>query len=695
MSLRLVARCLPLVLMLGGAAGCSDILGDVDFSRHQATSASGTSSAGGGGGEGGASTATGSGGAASSTTGTGGATASSGATGGGGAGGAEPPSCTDGVMNQDETDKDCGGTLCGPCADQLACHGDADCQSRVCFQQVCQPATCSDNVQNKGETGLDCGGPDCAPCGPGSHCEFNRDCDSNICLDGGTCAEADCGDQVQNHGETYIDCGGPCGGCDTGQPCNVDNDCASSICGSDKKCVAPTCFDHVYNQDESDVDCGGSVCAARCAFGKICHQDSDCGDGVCDDVGFYCRPQIVLLASGGYHTCVITQDGLLRCWGQNQHGQLGLGDDLNRGDDAGEVGVGYTPVDLGTGRKAVQVRSSDASTCALLDDGTIKCWGFNDHGVLGSGGTDDIGYDLFQMGDDLHPVDLGAGQRASAVEVNGDHACALLLNGSVKCWGHNQYGQLATGDKVDRGTSPSTMGDNLPTVSLGGHTVKEMALGQSDTCFHLDDDSVVCWGVRYNAADQVALKFGAGRTVKSLRSGYNHQCAILDDDQVRCWGFNDDGRLGLGNTDDNYNGYYGTGGDLSAFPKVALGTGRSALELTLQDNSACVLLDNQQVKCWGSNTHGQLGTGDTVLYGATAAQMGDGLPHVDFGTDFMNDPLRASHVYGQAQSACAVLVNGQLKCWGYNDYGQLGQGDRKDRGGSAASLGNNLPIVVF
>jgi alpha-tubulin suppressor-like RCC1 family protein len=108
----------------------------------------------------------------------------------------------------------------------------------------------------------------------------------------------------------------------------------------------------------------------------------------------------------------------------------------------------------------------DCHTCALLDNGSVKCWGRNSFGQLGLGDTNHRGNGAGQMGDNLLVVGLGNGRTATSIRAGGFHTCALLDNGSVKCWGRNSFGQLGLGDTNHRGNGAGEMGDNLPVVNV-------------------------------------------------------------------------------------------------------------------------------------------------------------------------------------------------------------------------------------
>lgn len=207
-------------------------------------------------------------------------------------------SCDDVVQNQDETDVDCGGSICPACGLGLGCLASSDCTSGNCDignTDTCVPATtptCGDGVQNQDETDVDCGGATCPGCAVGQSCADNSDCQSAYCDVGGTntcLGPASCTDGVQNQDETDVDCGGSCPQCDLGESCLIAADCSSGICdaGASWVCVSAgtfTCFDSVKNRDETDVDCGGQHCGP-CQLGEGCYLHSDCAVGVCDFTG--------------------------------------------------------------------------------------------------------------------------------------------------------------------------------------------------------------------------------------------------------------------------------------------------------------------------------------------------------------------------------------------------------------------------
>ncbi len=149
-------------------------------------------------------------------------------------------------------------------------------------------------------------------------------------------------------------------------------------------------------------------------------------------------------------------------------------------------GSGWT-----TATSAPDIRSIAAGgdhSCALLSTGVVKCWGADNLGQLGYGDTTARGDGAGEMGDNLPAVDLGTGRTATAISSARNHTCALLDNTTVKCWGNGNFGQLGQGDTNDRGDQPNEMGDNLPAINLGtGRTAVAISAGNVQTCALLDD----------------------------------------------------------------------------------------------------------------------------------------------------------------------------------------------------------------
>ena len=348
-----------------------------------------------------------------------------------------------------------------------------------------------------------------------------------------------------------------------------------------------------------------------------------------------------LVETGGASTCVILKTGGLKCWGSNDHGQLGQGDGITRSSAGDSVPV----INLGTGRSATQIAMGQQFMCALLDNGSVKCWGSNYSGQLGLGDTLDRGNLPGQMGDALPAVNLGTGRTAVRITAALAHACAILDNGALKCWGQNAFAQLGQGDYTNRGTMAGQMGDMLLPISLGmGRTAVGVAVSSDNTCAILDNLTVKCFGLgnrgecgQASTADcgtsagtlgnaLPVINIGSGFTPVppyGVSMGWVHVCARSASNQVKCWGYNGDGELGIGDVV-NRGTMASQMGDF--LPFVSLGSGRTVTQMVSTMNGNCALLDDHTIKCWGINSSGELGQGDTTNRGTAAGQMGDSLP---------------------------------------------------------------------
>ena len=503
----------------------------------------------------------------------------------------------------------------------------------------------------------------------------------------------------------------------SGSDCTDASDCKAQCTASpDCQGFTGTCSDtsRAGNEENCNV----------CSYSSIA-TESDC-------VTFQ------QVAAGNMHTCAVLNnvlnDNTLKCWGQGSNGELGNG---------GSEIYNFSPitVDLGTGKTAKQIASGGSHTCAILNDDTVKCWGDGRYGRLGYGGTAN---QLTPI-----TVDLGTcGNSACTAKHVGTgvyHTCALLNDDTVKCWGYGGNGQLGYGDTSNRGDGGASaatcddgkeMGDCLPRVDLGtcgnsACTAKQLAVGWSHNCAILNDDTLKCWGTGWKGelgygdtsirGDGGAsattcddgkemgdclptVDLGTNKKAKQVGCGYHFTCAILNDDTLKCWGDGDEGRLGYGDTFDRGD----AGADAATchegkemgdcLPPVPLGTcGNSACtakQVAVGGHHTCAVLNDDTVKCWGEGNYGKLGYGNKNDRGDPSQ-----LPTVDLGTG-----KTAKQVSAGGQHTCAVLNDDTVKCWGYGEYGQLGYGqtnnrDRGDAGAGAATcdegkeMGDCLPTV--
>ena len=410
--------------------------------------------------------------------------------------------------------------------------------------------------------------------------------------------------------------------------------------------------------------------------------------------------------AGDRHTCVLLQPGTVKCWGSGNVGQLGLGDVFSRGEEPDEMGDHLPAVDLGAAPAVQSIVAGALHTCVLFGDGHVKCWGPNGHGELGLGDAAPRGDGPGQMGHALPTVDLGKGQKATALVGGWGHTCALLSTGHVKCWGFNWKGELGLGDTTSRGDEPGEMGDSLPSVDLGtGQVATALAAGQDHTCALLAGGAVKCWGLdlkgqlglgdttsRGDEPGQMgdalpAVDLGTGRTATAIVAGKAHTCALLDDATVKCWGSGEEGQLGLGDTQGRGDDPGEMGDSLSTVP---LGAGAVPVALAAGYAHTCALLADATLKCWGSNWDGALGLGDSEHRGDGPGEMGDSLSTVPLG-----EGRKVTRVRTGSFHTCALLDDGGLRCWGQNQDGQLGQGDSERRGDGPGEMGAALlPIAI-
>ncbi len=356
------------------------------------------------------------------------------------------------------------------------------------------------------------------------------------------------------------------------------------------------------------------------------------------------------IAAGRYHTCAVTDVGGVQCWGSNASGQLGDGSmaDSNR------------PVDVtGSGGAVASVAAGQDHSCALLEAGTVMCWGGNAHGQLGNGTTVSS----------TAPVAVAGLTGVEAISAGGEATCALLEAGAVACWGDNTFGQLGNGANTDAST-PVAVTDLTDAV--------EIATGGFHSCALADDGSVACWG--WNGTSQlgngtdtdsnVPVSVSGLTDASTIAAGDYHSCAGLGSGGAVCWGWNPFGQLGNGTPDD------------SSVPVAVTGLGEVDA-MTGGAYHTCAVLEDQTARCWGANFVGQLGIGSGDDSNVPAPVSG------------LSDVVGIAAGEGHS---CAVLDDGVAKCWGWNSYGQLGSGSNEDSSvpvavGSAGLLPQTIDLV--
>lgn len=406
----------------------------------------------------------------------------------------------------------------------------------------------------------------------------------------------------------------------------------------------------------------------------------------------YCEKQeapkeVQKLAAGGDHTCALLVSGKVKCWGKNNFGQLGLGHTNNIGDD--ELPSSGETIDFGEA-KVVDISAGLQHTCAIFEDGSVRCWGENMMGQLGLGHTDPIGDNELPMSVGIVPLGRPAKKIYSGTRYN----CALLDNRKIKCWGQNNFGQLGYGDTENRGDDESI--ESLGYVSVGADVV---AMDISTISFHacavLMSGDLKCWG--YNAFGQ--LGYGHtnnigddeypsdvgtvpfGTQVLQIASGFRHTCALTGGQSIRCWGSNAFGQIGTGNSQ--------TIGDDEAADSIGfIATGASSHLMVATGNfHTCAVGSNGGVYCFGQSTQGQIGLG-------TTSNLGDNETVENVSKVNLGD-IKISQVAAGTNHTCALSKDeGKVICWGANASGQLGYGHKNTLGDNESSLGNFITLTA-
>lgn len=358
---------------------------------------------------------------------------------------------------------------------------------------------------------------------------------------------------------------------------------------------------------------------------------------------------VTAVALGFRHGCAI-KDEKLYCWGQGNHGELGIG---ARASTFGSLQVQLPP------GKVRSIGAAGSTTCAVIGQ-NVHCWGANGWGQLGDGRV------LFRD----KPIEVtNLGGKPSAIYARGDRTC-VIVDGVAKCWGENGYGALGIGN--DLPTAVLT-----PTAFSGAATM--LALGGWHMCA-LISGGVQCTGRNLwntlttdNSASQYLAPISivdVQQDVVAISSGEERStCAIIMEGQarrVKCWGWNWYGALGNPSLQSGYLGYApsyvvdaSTGNPLEDVQSIASG-----------GTFHCALQNTGAVKCWGGATfpgdigNGQLGN-DSTTSSSKAVQV----------VGLNGSPLQ---IAAAKYHACAVVADG-VQCWGRNDHGQLGDRTTIDR----------------
>jgi alpha-tubulin suppressor-like RCC1 family protein len=351
------------------------------------------------------------------------------------------------------------------------------------------------------------------------------------------------------------------------------------------------------------------------------------------------------LAAGEQFQCALLEDGQVTCWGGDADGALGNGS--YPGVDAPP-----SPVTLPSGRSANAISAGAKHMCALLDNGQVTCWGRDADGQLGNGVAE-------AQASPPPSIALPAGRTATAIAAGSDHTCALLDNGQISCWGRDDLGQLgngATTGDIEAPPSPVVLPENRSALAITG--------GQSHTCAILDNLQVACWGddtfgqLGNGAADATATpELIDLDSVQSIAAGRFHTCAVDTVGLTYCWGRGLFRATGLGVDDDT-----------PAPSLVVLPGNQNARAIAAGGHTSCAVMVTGRLACWGRNTSGEVGTGGVPSdYVAT--------PYGPIIGDLTVLSTNPASVDPAITHSCAVMLAGQVTCWGSGFQNKLGRGD--------------------
>eukprot|EP01083_Nonionella_stella_P068137 180704_1 len=347
---------------------------------------------------------------------------------------------------------------------------------------------------------------------------------------------------------------------------------------------------------------------------------------------------------------------------------------------------------------ALVITTSIYSNCAL-ENSKIKCWGRNGYCVLGTGDSEDRGDDPNDMGDSLLLIDLGSNFIPTQIATGTGWSCVISTTNTVKCFGDGTYGKLGIGNTNDIGCSSSQMGNNLLETDLGsGFMATQIMGGRYHACALSTANAVKCFGRntfgqlglgdtsdRGDGANEMGDKlpeidFGTNFVPTAIMVRGEVSCAISAENKVKCFGRNDLGQLGQGDTEHRGDGANEMGDNL---PEIDFGTDFIPMQMTGGRNHICALSTTNTVKCFGENNYGQLGYGNT-----NSRADPSNVPEIDFGSNFVPAQISSKRYH-----TCALSTTKGVKCFGRNDVGQLGQGDTTHRGDNANEMGDNLPTI--
>lgn len=321
--------------------------------------------------------------------------------------------------------------------------------------------------------------------------------------------------------------------------------------------------------------------------------------------------------------------------------------------------------------------AGDAHVCALQSTGQVRCWGqalFGANGALA---------DIGAAPGTMPPAPLPLGGPVRHLATGEFHSCVIMVDGAVRCWGSNDQGQLGIGATANIADDP---GEMPPAITALGGAALQLSLGSAHSCALMVGGAVKCWGdgaagqLGQGSTNDIGVAAGQmpppdialGEAAVSIHAGGSHTCALMVSGAVKCWGEGANGRLGTENS-------LAIGDNPGEMPPPAINLGGSVAQVVAGEASNCARLQNGAVKCWGFAGNGRLGYENALDIGDGTGEM----PPADLNLGGSALLLGGA---GNGAHQCAHLASGDLKCWGFNSNGQLGQGTAIDLGGVPGNM---------
>jgi cysteine-rich repeat protein len=527
--------------------------------------------------------------------------------------------CDKGADAQDDScSQSCEAGVCGDGVVQVGVEecddGDAD-DADLCVAG-CKEARCGDGFVQFGveacDEGPDNGGAVCdadcvlVSCGdgmlqPGEVCDDGDADNTDECLD--NCLAATCGDGYEQEAEA----------CDLGvfnlavgcvEGCSRLTPIVAAATGPFTSCVIV---------EGGGLRCWGRNVECQLGLGNQAAVGDDEFPAVAPALELGERP-VVQVVLGRDHSCALFADASVRCWGGNDVGQLGYGDAVSRGcEPATRPGL-LPALQIWEGdEQTVKLVAGQVHTCALSNLGRVRCWGFNYYGPLGYPGALVVGVQEVPAAAPV--VEVGG----TAVDLFASHhtTCAIVDDGAVRCWGGNFWGSLGIGsyEAVGDDEAPASVGEvALPAAAA------TLAVGSAHTCALLTTDELYCWGSSlagelglgdlnpFGYATPQLVPIGA--PIAELGLGAALTCVRGADGAVRCWGTGKEGQLANGTGED-----FGLLSSAAAAPAIDFGAPLAGVALSVNNGHTCALLEDGALRCWGASGEGQTGAGQTANIG--------------------------------------------------------------------------------